>query len=122
MRHVYNFDLPNVPDNYVHRIGRTARAGRDGRAVAFCSSAETKELKQIEKLIGIQLETSFGERPLGATHRPAKSGGGGRGGKPSGAPKPPPPRAGNAMQDRQRNALAGPTGPRRPEPPPRAIP
>nr|WP_253949180.1 DEAD/DEAH box helicase [Mangrovicoccus sp. HB161399] len=86
VRHVYNFDLPNVPDNYVHRIGRTARAGRDGRAVAFCSSAETKELKQIEKLIGIQLETSFGERPLGATHRPAKSGGG-RGGKPAGAPK-----------------------------------
>ncbi len=86
VRHVYNFDLPNVPDNYVHRIGRTARAGRDGRAVAFCSTDEVKELKAIEKLIGNVLETSFGDRPLGATHRPAKSGGG-RGGKPGGAPK-----------------------------------
>ncbi len=47
--HVYNYDLPNVPENYVHRIGRTARAGRDGRAVAFCSPAEMGELRAIEK-------------------------------------------------------------------------
>ena len=37
VRHVYNYDLPNVPENYVHRIGRTARAGADGAAIAFCS-------------------------------------------------------------------------------------
>ncbi|MFD2814439.1 DEAD/DEAH box helicase [Paracoccus aerius] len=47
--HVYNYDLPNVPENYVHRIGRTARAGRDGRAVAFCAPAEVGELRAIEK-------------------------------------------------------------------------
>ncbi|NND17954.1 MAG: DEAD/DEAH box helicase, partial [Silicimonas sp.] len=47
--YVYNYDLPNVPENYVHRIGRTARAGREGRAVAFCAADEVAELKAIEK-------------------------------------------------------------------------
>ncbi len=51
VRHVYNFDMPNVPENYVHRIGRTARAGADGTAVAFCSPAEMDELKAVEKLL-----------------------------------------------------------------------
>ncbi|MEM9140273.1 MAG: DEAD/DEAH box helicase, partial [Pseudomonadota bacterium] len=44
VKHVYNFDLPNVPENYVHRIGRTARAGADGKAIAFCAEAEMGEL------------------------------------------------------------------------------
>ncbi|MEC3862840.1 DEAD/DEAH box helicase [Mesobacterium sp. TK19101] len=52
VRHVYNFDLPNVADNYVHRIGRTARAGRDGRAISFCGREEIKHLRGIERLIG----------------------------------------------------------------------
>ena len=52
VRHVYNFDLPNVPENYVHRIGRTARAGRDGAAVAFCAPAEMSELRAIQKAVG----------------------------------------------------------------------
>ncbi|TDL86275.1 DEAD/DEAH box helicase, partial [Meridianimarinicoccus aquatilis] len=47
VRHVYNYDLPNVPDNYVHRIGRTARAGADGAAVAFCAPDEMGELRDI---------------------------------------------------------------------------
>jgi ATP-dependent RNA helicase RhlE len=51
VRHVYNFDLPNVPENYVHRIGRTARAGAEGTAVAFCAPAEMGELQAIEKLL-----------------------------------------------------------------------
>lgn len=51
VRHVYNYDLPNVPDNYVHRIGRTARAGATGNAVAFCAPAEMGELQAIEKLM-----------------------------------------------------------------------
>ncbi|MBW0156644.1 DEAD/DEAH box helicase [Sedimentimonas flavescens] len=50
--HVYNYDLPNVPENYVHRIGRTARAGRDGRAVAFCAPLEMGDLRAIEKAMG----------------------------------------------------------------------
>jgi ATP-dependent RNA helicase RhlE len=51
VRHVYNFDMPNVPENYVHRIGRTARAGAEGTAVAFCAPAEMGELQAVEKLL-----------------------------------------------------------------------
>jgi len=48
--HVVNFDLPNVPEDYVHRIGRTARAGATGIAIAFCSDEERPYLRDIEKL------------------------------------------------------------------------
>jgi ATP-dependent RNA helicase RhlE len=50
--HVINFELPNVPESYVHRIGRTARAGRTGVAVSLCDASERPYLKDIEKLIG----------------------------------------------------------------------
>ncbi|WP_438943067.1 DEAD/DEAH box helicase [Paracoccus aeridis] len=63
--HVYNFDLPNVPENYVHRIGRTARAGRDGRAVAFCAPAEVGELRAIEKAMKSPIPVIGGEAPTG---------------------------------------------------------
>ncbi len=49
--HVVNFDLPNVPEAYVHRIGRTARAGHAGIAISFCDSSERAFLRGIEKLI-----------------------------------------------------------------------
>ena len=49
--HVINFDLPNVSESYVHRIGRTARAGRDGIAISFCDGEEREYLRDIEKLI-----------------------------------------------------------------------
>jgi ATP-dependent RNA helicase RhlE len=49
--HVVNFDLPNVPENYVHRIGRTARAGASGAAISFCDQAEKAYLVSIERLI-----------------------------------------------------------------------
>ena len=52
---VLNFDLPDVPETYVHRIGRTGRAGCEGRAIAFCSSEEAPMLREIEKLTGIKL-------------------------------------------------------------------
>ncbi len=61
--HVYNFDLPEVAENYVHRIGRTARAGAEGQAIAFCSAAEYGLLLAIEKLTGNTIETAGGERP-----------------------------------------------------------
>jgi len=48
--HVVNFELPNVPEDYVHRIGRTARAGATGVAIAFCSDEERPYLRDIEKL------------------------------------------------------------------------
>ena len=58
--HVYNFDLPNVPENYVHRIGRTARAGADGIAVAFCAPAEADALKSIQKVLGKKIPVASG--------------------------------------------------------------
>ena len=52
LSHVFNYELPNVPETYVHRIGRTGRAGHEGIAVAFCESEEIPYLKDIQKLIG----------------------------------------------------------------------
>ncbi|MBP6870966.1 MAG: DEAD/DEAH box helicase [Bacteroidales bacterium] len=52
LTHVFNFDLPEVPETYVHRIGRTGRAGNSGTAIAFCTTEEKDDLRGIEKLIG----------------------------------------------------------------------
>ncbi len=49
--HVFNYDLPNVPESYVHRIGRTGRAGARGRAVAFCDHEEKTLLRDIERFV-----------------------------------------------------------------------
>ena len=86
VRHVYNYDLPNVPENYVHRIGRTARAGADGSAVAFCAPAEMGELRAIEKTMGLRIPVAGGSA-WEADHPDAgkPAGKGRRGG---GAPKP----------------------------------
>ena len=54
--HVVNFDLPNVPEAYVHRIGRTARAGQAGIAISFCDKNERPFLRDIEKLIRTRLQ------------------------------------------------------------------
>jgi superfamily II DNA/RNA helicase len=53
--HVVNYDLPNIPESYVHRIGRTARAGADGVAISFCDGEERAYLRDIEKLIRITI-------------------------------------------------------------------
>ena len=53
--HVFNFDLPDVAESYVHRIGRTARAGADGLAIAFCAPEERGNWRDIEKLIRQQV-------------------------------------------------------------------
>ncbi|GAB4035003.1 DEAD/DEAH box helicase [Spirosoma jeollabukense] len=52
LSHVINYELPNIPETYVHRIGRTGRAGHDGIALSFCDAEETDFLKDIHKLIG----------------------------------------------------------------------
>ncbi|MGD9559809.1 MAG: DEAD/DEAH box helicase, partial [Oscillospiraceae bacterium] len=52
LSHVINYDLPNIPETYVHRIGRTGRAGHGGTAISFCSAEELPYLVDIEKLIG----------------------------------------------------------------------
>lgn len=53
--HVVNYELPNVPETYVHRIGRTGRAGRAGVAVSFCDTEQRSELRDIQKLIGFKV-------------------------------------------------------------------
>jgi ATP-dependent RNA helicase RhlE len=95
--HVINYDLPHVPESYVHRIGRTARAGADGSAIAFCTPEDRGLLRDIERTIrtsvpvvehamGLQnvqtLAPNFGWNPAGKGGRP---GGKPQGGKPFGA-------------------------------------
>jgi ATP-dependent RNA helicase RhlE len=58
--HVINFELPNVPEDYVHRIGRTARAGASGIAISLCAPDERAYLKSIEKLIRLSIEVETG--------------------------------------------------------------
>jgi superfamily II DNA/RNA helicase len=53
--HVVNFDLPDVPETYVHRIGRTARAGADGIAISLCDAEEVALVRDIEKLIRMSI-------------------------------------------------------------------
>jgi len=82
--HVINYDLPNTPETYVHRIGRTARAGAEGDAVSFCSAPERDCLSAIEKMvravIPVERSHSFhskaAELATGADARPLPKGGG----------------------------------------------
>lgn len=118
--HVYNYDLPEVPDAYVHRIGRTARAGRDGIAIAFCAPDEIRLLRDIERLMAIDIAVASGEapadrgRPVRANNRAGGRGGqapgqgrGGAGqGRPEGRPARParrPHREGEAREARAHN-------------------
>ena len=55
--HVINYDLPNEPESYVHRIGRTARAGTEGTAYSFCASEDRDFLRDIERLTRNKIET-----------------------------------------------------------------
>ncbi len=55
LSHVINYELPDVPETYVHRIGRTGRAGASGIAISFCDAEEKVNLKDIQKLISIQI-------------------------------------------------------------------
>lgn len=76
--HVYNYDLPTVAEAYVHRIGRTARAGKEGIAIAFCAPDEIKMLRDIEKLTKVPLTVASGEPPSdtrGAGNQPSRGAG-----------------------------------------------
>jgi ATP-dependent RNA helicase RhlE len=87
VRTVYNYDLPEVPDNYVHRIGRTARAGKDGEAIAFCCAEEVGLLNQIEKVMKKDIPVASGRKPEEVkVDKPTRGGGGRRGGRPQGKP------------------------------------
>lgn len=104
--HVINFELPNEPENYVHRIGRTARAGANGAAISFCEATERAYLVDIERLIKMKL-TVIGEEPAGmpgpkpaAPRRGRGNGAGNRNGN----------RTKNGAGDRNKNADGKPTG------------
>jgi ATP-dependent RNA helicase RhlE len=107
--YVVNYDLPEVPDNYVHRIGRTARAGREGQAIAFCAPEEADLLRQIQKLMKVEVPAASGEPPA----EPARSGGGrgrgpgqgqGRGGRGPGSGAKPAAAPGKRRRPRRRRA------------------
>ena len=99
VRHVYNYDLPNVAENYVHRIGRTARAGADGSAIALVAPDEMIELQDIEKAMKETIPVASGrpceimpgqkKRPNGGGAGGGRRGGGGGagGGNRSAAPR-----------------------------------
>jgi superfamily II DNA/RNA helicase len=72
--HVFNYDLPNIPESYVHRIGRTARAGAKGVAISFCDAEERPFLRDIEKLIRIAIPSTDrrSARPAHAAQPQAK--------------------------------------------------
>ena len=69
--YVINFDLPEVADNYVHRIGRTARAGRSGQAITLCSPEEIPLLRDIEKVMKTQVPVASGEGMLAGFEAPS---------------------------------------------------
>lgn len=87
--HVINFDLPNVPETYVHRIGRTARAGRGGAAISFCAADEREYLLAIERKIRREVPVAGGRRspsaPKAGPRTPARKGRKGPNGRRSGA-------------------------------------
>jgi ATP-dependent RNA helicase RhlE len=107
--HVYNYDLPEVPDAYVHRIGRTARAGRDGIAIAFCAPDEARLLRDIERLMNIDITVASGEAPTSMNASPRRAngnrngGGQGRGGEGRGEQN----RTGNRQERRPRREGEG---------------
>ena len=59
--HVVNFELPNISEDYVHRIGRTGRAGASGEAISLVSADETTYLRDIEKLVGLKIPVEIVE-------------------------------------------------------------
>jgi len=67
--HVINYDIPLEPEAYVHRIGRTGRAGAEGIAISFCSDSERRELKAIENLIGQRVPRSKDQPVISAKDR-----------------------------------------------------
>ncbi len=117
--HVVNYDLPNVPESYVHRIGRTARAGAEGIAISFCDGEEAAYLRDIEKLIRMQIPAS-GRAPVerppqqrnGRHQSQRPHGGGPRQGQPrqgqprQGQPQQQPPRGKGRRQRGRGNAPA----------------
>lgn len=97
--HVVNYELPNVPEDYVHRIGRTARAGQDGHAISLVCIDEQDYLRDIERLLKCKLEkevvAGYEPDPRIAAEPPANQRGQRTGGRRGGAPQKKPPAPAN---------------------------
>jgi ATP-dependent RNA helicase RhlE len=107
--HVVNVDLPNVPESYVHRIGRTARAGKDGIAISLCDTEERAFLRDIEKLTGQRIpvmEPPAETARVAAPARPAQP--------PANQRRPQPPRREAQRPDGGRQEQRRPQGQNRP--------
>jgi ATP-dependent RNA helicase RhlE len=107
--HVFNFDLPNEPEAYVHRIGRTGRAGATGIAISFCDRDERNHLRSIERLTKTRLKIEKGPAELTDTSGPV-NGGGGSGGGGGGKPRRPRPQGGSGganSQSQRRSSKGG---------------
>jgi ATP-dependent RNA helicase RhlE len=132
--HVINYDLPDVPEQYVHRIGRTARAGETGQAISFCAPDERASLRAIERLTKQpvtvrahalaltvregdpeprKVASRQGRQPHGGGRNDGGRGQQNRGG--GGAPKPQRPREDRPNVGRTREGAATPTGDRAPD-------
>jgi ATP-dependent RNA helicase RhlE len=113
--HVVNYDLPNVPETYVHRIGRTARAGASGIAISLCDAEEAAYLRDIEKLIRVAIPAT--DRRTGGPRKPHSTKA--HGGKPhSGKPHSGKPHRGEPQRDepqRQQRRQNGARPPQRPQ-------
>ncbi len=116
VKFVYNYELPNVPEAYVHRIGRTARAGKDGSAVAFCAPEEMDHLKDIQKVMKMTIPVLSGRawEPIADPNaKPAGGRGGGGRGRPGGKPGGGRPGApGTSKPSNRRRRKPKPKGPR----------
>jgi ATP-dependent RNA helicase RhlE len=117
--HVVNFELPNEPESYVHRIGRTARAGAGGSAISFCDGSERAYLRDIEKLTRLKIEAVAHDLPdltpdqIKQMNEPRQPHGHRHGGKPAGGHNPHAPKKKNGSRphwhrgrDKKRDAAA----------------
>ena len=110
--HVVNFDVPEVPETYVHRIGRTARAGAAGMALSFCEADERPDWRNIEKLTRQDIPVVEGhpyESRVPFSHAPSRAPAAPRAGPAEPQPRPP-----RSAERRGRQAPAAAGRPRRP--------
>ncbi|WP_266368518.1 DEAD/DEAH box helicase [Tellurirhabdus rosea] len=118
LSHVINYELPNIPETYVHRIGRTGRAGASGKALSFCDAEEKEFLRDINKLIGLKVPVVENHPyPLIGNGTPSpeperRQGGGRSGGRPQGN-RPAGDRRGNPHATDRRNESRSPGNDRR---------
>lgn len=117
---VVNYEIPNIAETYVHRIGRTGRAGANGTSLSFCDAEEKAYLKDIEKLISMKIPVVEGHPYPLMDHNPPKTvqggGGGGGGGRKPSTNRPKPANTSSASAKSSSNAASGSSSSNRPKP------